>query len=478
MDIGAILQRRDLVGGIGALALSLATGGCERLLEALAARPTRRNISNLAPNDPILQTYRDAIGQMKALPSSDARNWTRQAQIHFNKCSHGNWWLLPWHRWYLVRFEAICRKLTGNVDFALPYWNWADNPAVPDVFYASGDILNDTTKALPQGIPISAEFVAHSVLEGILSEPNFQIFGSGAAPGQQDVGPLGSGPLEAMPHNHVHTSIGGDMGTFMSPLDPIFWTHHSMLDYCWVDWDLVRNNRSPSDPAWVNLNFTDFADENGAPVASVAGFSVLLPIIFYQYEPSQIGASVARMPFMRNRAEQDQLKAVVQRGASAEIALRARFRVPRAIRVELGRVAAAPIAIDETVVRQAMQASATSDRVLLVLGQVEQPAAADFFVRVFINAPGAISAATPITDPHYAGSFAFFLDSGAHAGMPMGPAGFTVDVTDTVRRVGTGGQLNVQLVAVPYPGRTVTARSFGVGALELAVARFGEQQPR
>ena len=125
-----------------------------------------------------------------------------------------------------------------------------------------------------------------------------------------------------------------------------------------------------------------------------------------------------------------------------------------------------------------MQASAASERVLLVLGQVEQPAAADFFVRVFINAPGAIEAATPITDPHYAGSFAFFLDSGAHAGMPMAPTGFTVDVTDTVRRVGTGDQLDVQLVAVPYPGRTVTARSFGVGALELAVAQFGEQQPR
>lgn len=58
--------------------------------------------------------------------------------------------------------------------------------------------------------------------------------------------------------------------------------------------------------------------------------------------------------------------------------------------------------------------------------------------------------------------------------MPMGPAGFTVDVTDTVRRVGTSGRLNVQLVAAPYPGRTVTPRSFGVGALELAVAQFGE----
>jgi tyrosinase len=156
---------------------------------------------------------------------------TRQAQIHFNKCSHPNWWLLPWHRWYLFRFEMICRKLTGNANFALPYWNWAENPAVPGVFYASGDILNDRTKTLPQGTPISAEFVAHPVLEAILSEPNFQIFGSSAATSQLDR--VRAGPLEATPHNNVHNIIGGDMATFMSPLDPIFWTHHSMLDYCW-----------------------------------------------------------------------------------------------------------------------------------------------------------------------------------------------------------------------------------------------------
>jgi hypothetical protein len=68
MDIGAILQRRNLIGGVGALALTIATGGCERLLEELAARPTRRNISNLAPNDPILQTFRRASWASKLGP--------------------------------------------------------------------------------------------------------------------------------------------------------------------------------------------------------------------------------------------------------------------------------------------------------------------------------------------------------------------------------------------------------------------------
>src|SRR5215469_6754004 len=158
------LRRRELFRFAGALGAVLATGGCEQILQAIANRPTRRNVANLAP-------------------------------IHFNKCSHGNWFLLPWHRAYLLYFERICQKLTGDAQFAIPYWNWTNNPAVPDVFYALGDVLNDTSKTLPQGTPIDSAFVSHSVLEGILEETNFQIFGSGMVASQQQVDTYG--PLEA-----------------------------------------------------------------------------------------------------------------------------------------------------------------------------------------------------------------------------------------------------------------------------------------
>jgi tyrosinase len=76
------------------------------------------------------------------------------------------------------------------------------------------------------------------------------------------------------------------MGTFMSPLDPVFWTHHAMLDFCWVDWNFDRNNQNPNDPIWYGLNMTDFFDENGAPVNITAGVTQLFPIFTYQYEPS------------------------------------------------------------------------------------------------------------------------------------------------------------------------------------------------
>ena len=459
------LDRRELLALAGALGLTLATGGCEQLLEAIANRPTRRNIASLAPNDPILQSYRAAISAMRALPSSDQRNWMNQADIHFNHCSHGNWFILPWHRAYLLYFERICQKLSGNAQFAIPYWNWAEHPTVPDVFYASGDVLNDTTKILPQGTPIAAEFVSHSVLEGILEETNFQVFGSYKSTTQQ--GPGGTGRIEGTPHNNVHTSIGGHMGAFHSPLDPIFWTHHAMLDFCWVDWNFNRQNQNPDDQVWYNLHFTDFVDENNSPVDVSVAITQLFPIFNYQYEPSQIGTSIAQLQ-VRTQAQADALKAFVQRGGNAEIPIQARFRFAQPTAVTVGRAAPVQLKVERGVLERALAAAGTG-RVLLTLQQVEPPAAADFFVRVFVNAPGPVSADTPISDPHYAGSFAFFLDATAHQAMAMGRSGFVVDVSETLRRIGPTDTLNLQFVAVPYPGRLVQARSFSISGLELAV---------
>jgi len=461
------LGRRELLASAGVLGLTLATGGCEQLLEAIANRPTRRNIANLAPNDPILQNYRAAISAMKALPNSDQRNWMNQADIHFNHCSHGNWFILPWHRPYLLCFERICQKLSGNAQFAIPYWNWAEHPTVPDVFYASGDVLNDTTKTLPQGTPIAAEFVSHSVLEGILDETNFQVFGSYKSTTQQ--GPGGIGRIEGTPHNNVHTSIGGHMGAFHSPLDPIFWTHHAMLDFCWVDWNFNRQNQNPNDPAWYNLHFTDFVDENNNSVDVSVAITQLFPIFSYHYGPSQIGTSIAQLQ-VRTQAEADALKAFVQRGGNAEIPIQARFRFAQPTAVTVGRAAPVQLKVERGVLERALAAAGTG-RVLLTLQQVEPPAAADFFVRVFVNAPGPVSADTPISDPHYAGSFAFFLDATAHQALAMGRPGFVVDVSETLRRIGPSDKLTLQFVAVPYPGRVVQARSFSITGLELAVTQ-------
>src|SRR5882672_9196719 len=45
------------------------------------------------------------------------------------QCQHGTWYFLPWHRGYLLAFEAVIRaevaKLpVGPKDWTLPYWNY------------------------------------------------------------------------------------------------------------------------------------------------------------------------------------------------------------------------------------------------------------------------------------------------------------------------------------------------------------------
>jgi tyrosinase len=467
MSSNIVLNRAEFLGSVGALALTLSIGGCEKIAQEIANRPTRRNLANLAPTDPILQTYRTAITQMQALPSSDPFNWTSQANIHANHCPHGNWWFFPWHTAYLVFFERACRQVTGDQTFALPYWNWTTTNTAPSIFYNS-DALHDPTEG-SNPVTISQEFVGHSVLEGILSETNFELFGSGQATAQRQFSAYGG--IEATPHNNVHSSFPGDMAYInLSAQDPIFWAHHAMVDYCWIDWQFARGNSNPNDPTWANLTFTEFFDQNRNSVNVAAGITPLFAIFDYQYEPSQIGNQVDQIREIRTRSDADKLKAVVQRGANSNISILQRFSLTKETRVNVGAAALGSISAPKTALQAAVQAG-SGQRVLLTLQHVEPPAKANVFLRVFVNAQQPVSDKTPISDPHYAGSFAFFV-MGENSTMNMGGVNFIVDITDALRRANVGDSLDVQLVAAPYPGREGEAKGFAVGGLELAIAKL------
>src|SRR5215469_9847928 len=100
LNIDNLLSRREFLkdlGLAGTLALVAFTGGCEQIIEN---RPTRKNIDNLGPGDPMVVAYKAAVSAMKSLYTTspaDPRNWVNQALIHNNHCPHGNWYFLPWH---------------------------------------------------------------------------------------------------------------------------------------------------------------------------------------------------------------------------------------------------------------------------------------------------------------------------------------------------------------------------------------------
>lgn len=282
------LTRRQLMKLMAIAAGAGAAGmltGCDELIESINNRPVRRNIATMAPNDPIINDFKTAVAAMKALPTSDRRNWTRQAQIHNSFCRHSSWLVLPWHRAYLFFFEQICKQLSGNESFALPYWNWTTHPQVPAVFFDASSPLYNGTRTTTASSSVPAAIAGPNVISNILDEDNFLLFAGDAVPlnSSDQFGP-GAGPLESGPHNNIHGFVGGDMGGFMSPLDAIFWTHHGRMDELWVEWNILRDNPNTDDNNWVNTKFTDFCDRNGAPIEVSVIITVLYPFLSYRYD--------------------------------------------------------------------------------------------------------------------------------------------------------------------------------------------------
>jgi tyrosinase len=465
------LSRRDFLKGASAFGVMNAAmwlGGCEGCQQQIANRPTRRNIANLAANDPVIQAYKDAVNAMKGLPPADPRNWTNQASIHLNHCPHQNWWFLPWHRAYLLYFERICRKLSGYKDFALPYWNWTTSPAIPAPFWGTGNPLFDNRVVGPSD-QADPSWVGAPVIENILSTPNFYVFASYPATTQRQRTTYGQ--LEMTPHNNIHGWVGGDMGTFMSPLDPVFWCHHNVLDCLWVDWNVNRNNPNTNDATWLGLHFTEFCDENGQPVDVTAGITTLFPAFDYQFEPC--GPTHTQNLQLQRRAA---LEAYLKQGAPVRLDYTQRVELKRSVTAQIGKPLVSAAKIEAQTIGS-MLASEGKTSALLTVDGVEVPEKAEFYVRVFINKPDA-GPDTAISDPHFAGSFGFFQDSHEMAGMAAGAThpklGFVVDMTPALRRLSQGGSLagsvDVTLVPVAYEKRRAEGQRLSIDKLELGIA--------
>jgi tyrosinase len=479
------LSRRDFlksvaaVTGLGAAAFM---GGCEDILEQIRNRPIRKNIASLDPSHPDLVAYKAAVTAMKALPSSDPRNWTRQAQIHgtaaaFARCIHRNWWFLPWHRAYLFYFERICRQMSGNQSFALPYWNWTQNRRIPAQFWGASNPLFHANRGATATSQASPEFVGTDVMDAILDEPNFLLFAGGAAPARSQQ--AGSGSLEATPHNYIHNFVNGDMGQGNSPMDPIFWTHHNMVEYCWVEWNINRRHPNTNDNGWLNLEFTgDFFDENGNPTTAKVSTTLLYPILSYQFERTPFGTS--SLPTTKDLSDKNEAKRVAEflkKGADVQLKYSRRYEMAQSLTVAMDAPAGAAFDVEADQLRSALESEET--RVLLTLAGVDQIPAGNFFVRVFVDLPSA-SRETAIDDPHYAGSFAFFGGEHGDHEVADGPS-FIVDLTKTVRRLAAGGSLSgqnslpVRLVTVPFPDVTPTVRQLNLKRMQLGIAATPRQ---
>ncbi|KAL2931955.1 Polyphenol oxidase chloroplastic [Bienertia sinuspersici] len=109
-------------------------------VNTLKVRPPAHSVDN-----EYLEKFNRAMSLMKALPSSDPRSFTQQANVHCAYCNgayaqvgfpnldlqvHNCWLFYPFHRCYLYFFERILGSLIDDPTFAIPFWNWDAEPGM------------------------------------------------------------------------------------------------------------------------------------------------------------------------------------------------------------------------------------------------------------------------------------------------------------------------------------------------------------
>lgn len=219
----------------------------------------RQGVHNLT--DTQVADFRDAYRQMMAI--NDNRSYGFLAGLHGVPgfyCWHHQQnarsglqmqLFLPWHRAYLYNFEMAARDRVPGV--TLPWWDWTLRPprqaGLPKVFAdatvngqpnplasfrinlpkANPPILHNTSRdpGSVNGLPTQAQ------VDDALSSTDWADFND---------------QLEDV-HDNVHGWVSGDMGVVAtSAYDPIFWSHHAMIDRIWWVWQVRNGNGNiPSD---------------------------------------------------------------------------------------------------------------------------------------------------------------------------------------------------------------------------------------
>jgi hypothetical protein len=278
-------NRRHFLTTLGVTASATLLGPSLFDFRLLAGPPfVRPDVGGLGESGPILTGYSTAIAAMQALPITDPRSWAYQAAIHgttasplkadWNTCQHGTPFFWAWHRMYLYWFERIVRSLSGDSNWALPYWNWTSETKLPAPFRNTSSNLytpnrdpniNNGTGSLPASdvaykLPLSNDF------------SNLDYY-------------TAQGALEGSPHAAVHVDVGGWMSSVpTAAMDPIFYLHHANIDRLWDLWLAQGGGRSDptSDTTWTTKVF-HFFDENKNPV-SMTPCDVLVAATQLNYE--------------------------------------------------------------------------------------------------------------------------------------------------------------------------------------------------
>lgn len=204
--------------------------------------------------------------------------------------------------------------------------------------------------------------------------------------------------LEGMPHNKIHNYIGGvgrvdpgpygNMTNFLSPVDPIFFLHHSNMDRLWDVWTRKQQRMGwpilPPEPLRTTLSiepFLFFINANGTPVGnSTAGEYLSTERFSYQYEPG--------FP--------ERVLETRRREGRPRTQVRGTVRGNKAM-----------LSVPSAVVKEHLASTATASLVAEVTVPHPTPGSPTREFHVLVGAPPGLTEVTA-DSPYYAGTVAFF----------------------------------------------------------------------
>jgi hypothetical protein len=404
-----------------------AAGAFDGLFQAPTATtvaiPERKNIAALP--DAELTNLRDAFRTLGAPAGSIYQSWV---QLHVNSCQHNNDLIWPWHRAYLYYFEKRLQRANPSADppVTIPYWAYDTEGADPDTAESRRlpvPFRADTVGGMPNPLFVrddDGERFA-GVNEGQFELPSVAVATADIISSSPDFFTFGTS-LENGPHNYVHNNLGTTMGNRQfSPNDPIFWLHHSNLDWAWVRWEGSDNHAEPQPPAnqaWLDTTLPGFSQfPTQFPLNRVGQFLDLTQLGYtYVLDSFSIALDLRREMMARSPAL-DFARAVKPPATPGTRPVAIRFR------------------------------------------DVELPKTTVLEVRVFLNRPNA-NAETPLTDPGLAGVLTFYPP---HAGHGPIPKTVTVELVATraVQRLlaENPGTTRFPVTAVVVPSRRAAAEA-------------------
>ena len=338
---------------------------------------------------PSFVSFCTAVKTMKAyINTADPNSWAYWVNVHSQFCPHGKAYFLAWHRGFLYNFENQLRLVSGDPTLVLPYWNYYDNPSLPDDFLdPTSPLYRSDRKGTNVGSGLTLDAFADTLTAFQRGKPNaFE--------------PV----VEPRPHNNVHNLIGGAMSSIaISPRDPIFWVHHANIDRLWVAWLAAGGGRSQPP---INNSYWSGSFQYGSAIASMrrtwtASTSTYLG---YEYDNQTMPSSLPPSGYLARTASSSLAGAMPVRPAAVQTvplgAARALTLDERSVSVNVtltaqdsNRVRAAMLKADS-----AATAASEGGPVRVVLDDVRLTGLGEkggYFYNVYVNLPGSESAGNP-----------------------------------------------------------------------------------